>query len=242
METSWTYDGNFSERVTLPDGNRLLIRPIRSTDQSKLAETFRRLSPESRYRRCFSLKKQLTPAELHFFTDIDGINHFALAALLLDDDDNEQEGIGGVQFIRLAENADIAEVAFLVSDGWQRRGIGRLLLQRLIVAAGERGISKLRCYLLAENSQARRFIRDVCWDVSFHNEGTVIAAEFTIDSIVKPHETNVYDDVFRLLQLAAQGYAVAPAALVSVASVIWWREVRRNLTLWNDRKRPDAAA
>jgi GNAT superfamily N-acetyltransferase len=241
MEISWLYDGDYGERLTLADGNRLLIRPIRSTDQQKLAETFRRLSPESRYRRCFSLKKELTPAELHFFTDLDGINHFALAAVLLDDSDSEQEGIGGVRFIRLPEGADSAEVAFLVSDSWQRKGIGRLLLQRLIAAAAERGINKLRCYLLAENSQARHFISDVCWDVSFQNEGTVIAAEFTIDSAAKTHEPTTYEDVLDLLQLAARGYVVAPTTLVSVASACWWKEVRRNLALWNNAKRPDAA-
>ena len=174
MKTRWLFEKNYCENITLEDGRRLRIRPIRSTDKAKFAESFRKLSAQSRYRRCFGMKKDLTPEELTYFCDVDGINHFALVAVLLDEENQEEDGIGGVRFIRTTENAEVAEVAFLVVDAWQRKGIGRLLLERLVRAAQERGISKLRCYLLAENFQARDFMhsasRNICWDISFRNE------------------------------------------------------------------------
>jgi GNAT superfamily N-acetyltransferase len=243
MAKEWIFDEAYREILVLNDNSRIIIRPIKPSDRQKLLEAFRRLSPESLYRRCFSLKKELSAGELNFFTDVDGIDHFALVAVLLDPDDHESEGegIGGARFIRLADDADVAEVAFLVSDDWQHKGIGRVLLQRLIAAARERGIARMRCYLLAENHQARQFIRNVCWHVSFHNEETLIAAEFALDHSTDAAPENTDNDIFTMLQMAARGYAIVPATLAGIASDLWWREIKRSLLIWHNAIRSDAA-
>ena len=245
MKDKWLIDQDYCEHIALSDGMRLRIRPIRSSDKVKMAESFKNLSAESRYRRCFSLKRELTSDELAFFCDIDGSNHFALVAVLLNEDGQESDGIGGARFIRMADEACVAEVAFLVVDAWQGRGVGRLLLERLVDAALERGIKRLRCYLLAENSQARHFIRsvsqNVCWDISYHNEGSLIAAEISIEEPELAESLMQDTSVFDLLEFAVAGYSIVPAALVLVGSDVWWREIRRSLTAWDATKHPDPA-
>lgn len=244
-QNSLKFERGYAETITLAAMPPLRIRMIQADDKSKMALAFRGLSTQSRYRRCFSLKKELTPQELDFLCEVDTVNHLALVAVSLDEHGREHQAIGGVRFIRLAEDAEVAEVAFLVVDAWQRKGIGRLLLERLVAAAAERGIRKLRCYLLAENNQARHFVQNVsmniCWDVSYHNEGALLAVEFTIapETAVEPEEADL--DVFMILELAAKGYSIVPATMVSVASKIWWQEVRRSLVLWNGIGHSDAA-
>src|SRR5207245_4362935 len=97
-----------------------------------------RLSPTSRYRRFLSAKDHLTDREWRYFTEVDGINHFALGAVR--HADGQEEGLGVARFIRLIDRPTVAEPAVVVADPWQRKGLGRLLLARLVAAASERGI------------------------------------------------------------------------------------------------------
>ena len=67
--------------VTLPDGSRLLIRPIEPADRERVAAGFERLSPESRYRRFFSPLPELSGRQLDYLTRVDHHDHEALVAL-----------------------------------------------------------------------------------------------------------------------------------------------------------------
>ena len=70
-----------TDTLVLGDGTRLALRPLGSEDRDGVAALFARLSPESRYRRFLSPKRELTPRELAFLTDIDHIHHEAIAAV-----------------------------------------------------------------------------------------------------------------------------------------------------------------
>ena len=70
-----------ADALFLRDGGRLSLRQIGHADHDGLATLFARLSPESRHRRFLSPKRELTPRELAFFTDIDHIHHEAIAAV-----------------------------------------------------------------------------------------------------------------------------------------------------------------
>jgi hypothetical protein len=67
--------------AVLRDGSAVLIRQVRSADAPLLADGFARLSPASRQRRFLGVKKELSAAELRYFTDVDHHDHEALAAL-----------------------------------------------------------------------------------------------------------------------------------------------------------------
>ena len=76
------FDASYREDWPLDGGALLLLRLIQPGDKALLASGFKRLSPESRYRRFFLNKRALTESELCYLTDCDGTNHFALVATI----------------------------------------------------------------------------------------------------------------------------------------------------------------
>jgi hypothetical protein len=106
-----TFGTNYREDVVLTNGLRIRFRTVTPSDKQKLAESFAHLSAESRYRRFFSTKIALTPAELQFFTEPDGIDHVAIAAVEIDTSGEEDDGIGIGRFLRVPEDPEVAEIA-----------------------------------------------------------------------------------------------------------------------------------
>lgn len=141
------FDADYAERVTLRDGTDVVVRTIRPDDKALLHRGFLKLSPESRYRRFFAAKHDLTPAELRYLTEVDGVRHFALGATTADGED----GLAVARFIQLAGEPGVAEAAIAVLDEHQGKGLGSLLFQRLVAAASERGVKTFRCEMLGSN-------------------------------------------------------------------------------------------
>ncbi len=139
----------------LRDGSVCRIRPIHRGDRRRLEMAFEQLSPDSRRLRFFGVKKALTPAELDYLVSPDGQDHIAYGAVRLDAQGNELDGLGAARCIRVAPDSDTAEVAMAVVDAAQGEGIGGRLLRQLVTAARRRGIRRLRCDVLAENSAMR---------------------------------------------------------------------------------------
>ena len=86
--------------VVLRDGSAVLIRPVRSTDALLLADGFARLSAASRQMRFLGVKKELSAAELRYFTDVDHHDHEALGAL----DHADGRGVGVARYVRDTED------------------------------------------------------------------------------------------------------------------------------------------
>jgi GNAT superfamily N-acetyltransferase len=144
------FDERYIERRPLPSGATLVLRLVRPSDSSLLVRGFERLSAESRYRRFFAYKKLLSPAEVKYFTDVDGINHFAIAAVI-ERADGSEEGVGVARFVRLPAEPLAAEAALTIIDDCQNHGIGGSLLERLLAAAAERSVRELRFSVLGIN-------------------------------------------------------------------------------------------
>lgn len=144
------FDDSYHEETVLEDGSAIVLKTIKPGDKQNLQDGVRRLSPESRFRRFFSGKSELTRRELAYFTEIDGENHFALACghKLAD---GTLEGLAVARFVRRKDCPEAAEPAIAVVDDWQGKGVGRLLLTRLATAALERGIVRFEAEVLADN-------------------------------------------------------------------------------------------
>jgi RimJ/RimL family protein N-acetyltransferase len=121
---------------------------------------FAQLSPQSRYFRFFSPKRELSAEEIRYFTEVDGMNHFALGALV-DRPDGTEEGVGIARFIRMRDNPLAAEAAVTVIDSYQRKGLGTLLTQQLFSAAAERGLEELQFFVLESNHSMLAIIRKI---------------------------------------------------------------------------------
>jgi RimJ/RimL family protein N-acetyltransferase len=226
------FNASYHEDVELESGARVRFRFVRPADKARLAEGFARLSQASRYRRFFFEKKSLTAEELQFLTEPDGVDHVAIGVVELVDERNEGESVGIGRFVRMRNNPGVAEVALTVADAWQGIGMGRMLLERLLVAASERGVERVRCYVLADNERMRRLIDRVFGETTFASENGIMFGEFPIHEIEKPERVASHADVaslFLLLRLMAEG-AVVPANLGLTnlrAQMDWWSSPAR---------------
>jgi GNAT superfamily N-acetyltransferase len=135
------------ERVPLRDGSQLLIGRVTPHDAPVLADGFARLSQESRRLRFLTAKPTLSNSELRYLTEVDGHDHEALGAV----DPSMGEGVAIARFVRDPEKPTRAEAAITVADAWQRRGVGRLLLERLSDRAREEGITHFTALVSGDN-------------------------------------------------------------------------------------------
>ena len=132
-----------------PDGSVVVIRPIRPEDAGIEREFVNALSPEAKYMRFMSTLKELTPAMLARFTQIDYDREMALIAVTLEGAREEQIGV-----CRYIVNPDdtSCEFAIVVGEAWQRRGLGEYLMERLVETARGRGLKRMTGQIFSANT------------------------------------------------------------------------------------------
>lgn len=140
------------------DGSTARLRLVRPSDRPLLVEGFAKLSPESVYQRFFSAKTRLSEREVDYLTNVDQEHHFAIGAI--SDDDHAERGLGVARFVVLEDDCATAEVAITIIDQAQDNGLGTILLGRLYDAALERGVTRFRFQVLADNQQMHDVLRD----------------------------------------------------------------------------------
>jgi acetyl coenzyme A synthetase (ADP forming)-like protein len=148
------YPAEYEIDTALRDGGIVRFRPIKPDDSQKLYEFFHRLGPESRYFRFFRVKKDLSPEELEYFTNVSYEDRMAFVAV------HEDDIIGVGRYDRVEDDPQYAEVAFAVEDGHQGRGIGSQLLQLMTTHSRKQGITGFRAFVLPENVQMMRLFRN----------------------------------------------------------------------------------
>ena len=149
-------DASEPEVVELGDGQRIGIRPIRSDDKDLIARVFDRMSPETRYRRFFAPLQRLSEQDLRYLTEVDHDDHEALVAF----EPEDGELVGVARYVRSEEPTE-AEVAVVVIDPWQGRGVATAMLDRLVERARETGIDHFVALVLSENQDAIELFRHV---------------------------------------------------------------------------------
>jgi len=130
------------------DGGTLLLRPVKITDEPLLKEFFYDLSDKTIYRRFFTLRHDMHHDRLQQFVIIDYTKEMVINAVIKD---GEREIISGMGQFIIYETAMTAEVAFIVKDGFQNRGIGTELLTYLTYLARRQGLVGFTAEVLLEN-------------------------------------------------------------------------------------------
>lgn len=146
--------------VTLKDGTVVRVRPIRPDDEPLMAEFHAGLSTRSVYHRYFhitSLEQRITHTRLALTCRTDSALGLALVAEHRRDD-GRPEVLALARLTRTGPG-DAAEIALLVVDRWQGRGLGRAMLQHLVDAAGRLGVRRLHGDMLADNDAMRAVVR-----------------------------------------------------------------------------------
>jgi len=194
--------------VALRDGRPVHLRPIRPTDAPGLAEFHRSLSQETIYLRFFAPYPELTERDLHRFTHVDHVDRVALVATIGD----QLVGVGRYDRVDDGE----AEVAFVVRDDHQGRGLGSVLLEHLAAAARERGISRFVAEVLPTNRRMLATFHEAGYEPSARLEDGVVLLSFAIE----PTETSVAVRSAREQHAEAQSVArlVAPSSVVVIGA------------------------
>jgi acetyl coenzyme A synthetase (ADP forming)-like protein len=147
------YPADWALDAVLADGGTIHVRPIRPDDGERLQRFHARLSPETIYLRFFSPRPWLSPEEVEWFTHLDYEDRVALVAV----DGDELAAVA--RYDRLA-GTDEAEVAFVVQDDHQGRGVATLLLEYLAAMAWDRGIGRFVAQTFLHNQRMLRVFRD----------------------------------------------------------------------------------
>jgi acyl-CoA synthetase (NDP forming)/GNAT superfamily N-acetyltransferase len=188
--------------VIVADGGVVRLRPIRPSDADKLVKLHAGLSERTRYLRYFSAYPRIPERDLYRFTHMDQKDRVGLLVEL------NGEAIAVGRYARLPasgggqEPPAEAEVAFVVADEHQGRGIGSVLLEHLAAAARESGIERFHAVVLAENSAMLRVFRDAGYEVTRHMEHGEVTLEFDID------ETAVTERVAREREQHAEARSI----------------------------------
>jgi RimJ/RimL family protein N-acetyltransferase len=168
----------------LRDGSEVLIRPIQSADAPLLADGFARLSDRSRQMRFLTVKKELSPAEWRYLTEVDHHDHEALGAA----DPAGGHGVGVARYVRSAEDPQAAEIAVTVVDEWQGRGLGTELLAQLSERARSEGICRFTGLVAADNVAMVRLARRIGADL-VRRESATLLYEIPLIPAADPHHT-----------------------------------------------------
>jgi len=174
-------NGNYPEQyegsLTLKNGRKVSVRPIRTTDGNLLVDLFNRISPQTVYLRFLGHLHALPQEMLHHFTHVDYSSEFALVAVIPEDG---KEAV--IAVARYAHNPgeNITDLAISVRDDWQRLGLGRALLDRIIVIAKEHGIKRFVSIMDPRNSFIGQTLHRLGYEVHFTLQGAYYEVEILL--------------------------------------------------------------
>ncbi|MGW9451812.1 bifunctional acetate--CoA ligase family protein/GNAT family N-acetyltransferase [Streptomyces sp. NPDC055632] len=155
------YPDHWEADVVLRDGGTARIGPITTDDADRLVSFYEQVSDESKYYRFFAPYPRLSAKDVHRFTHHDFVDRVGLAATV------GGEFIATVRYDRIDDRglpasapADEAEVAFLVQDAHQGRGVASALLEHIAAVARERGIRRFAAEVLPANTKMIKVFTD----------------------------------------------------------------------------------
>lgn len=164
-ESDPAYPAHWEADVVLRDGGTARIRPITTEDAARLVSFYEQVSDESKYYRFFAPYPRLSDRDVHRFTHHDYVDRVGLAATI------GGEFIGTVRYDRIGADgrsatgpSDEAEVAFLVQDAHQGRGVASALLEHIGAVARERGIRRFAAEVLPANTKMIKVFKDAGYE------------------------------------------------------------------------------
>ncbi len=160
--------------VLLSDGTGVHLRPIQPADAEKIVALHSRFSDRTRYLRYFSPYPRIPERDLIRFTTVDHHDREAIVVV------HGEQLIAVGRYDRLGPGAGDAEVAFVVEDAFQGRGIGSILLEHLAASAQRDGLTRFVAEVLPANGAMLRVFADAGFQVARQYEDGVVHLEFPI--------------------------------------------------------------
>ncbi len=169
IEMSWdqvTYPEELERYETLRDGTEIFFRPVKPTDEPALSEMLYSLSEKSIRTRYMTHTVVFPHRDIQRLTNIDYRQDIAIVGVI--------PNVSGEEIVAIAQyflepKTQAAEVAFLVQDEWQQKGMGTFLLDYITQIAKQRGVKKFYAKVLPTNEPMLAI---------FHNSGYKVNTEF----------------------------------------------------------------
>jgi CRP-like cAMP-binding protein len=155
----------------------LLLRPVLPGDSERLNHPSVEFSSETLYRRFMSTRAP-SPSLINYLVQVDYIDHFVW--VLADGPDGAV--VADARFVRDVDDPSSAEIAFIIADPYQGRGIGNFLMDAITVAARVGGVQRFTARCLAENHPMRAILErfGVEWE---RDEPGVVTTDFEVPGI-----------------------------------------------------------
>src|SRR5262245_38574022 len=171
------YPIDLERKIELRDGGVVNIRPIVPGDAARLQQFHGRLSRDSAYQRFFAIVKRLPPDWARVLATVDYRLRLALIVEASTTSGPELIAVGRYDAI---DELDTAEVAFVVQDNWQNRGLGTILFDEILRAAAARSYRRFRAFVLADNRRMLGLITRFARVESRKSEHGVTELVFTL--------------------------------------------------------------
>lgn len=173
------YPTQYIDQWTSTGGDNLIIRPIRPEDEPLLVDFHERLSERTVYQRFFSvlkLSQRVTHERLSRISFIDYDREMALVATKPDEETGEPVMVGVGRLVKLPLPKGDAEFGLVVSDDYQRQGLGRELLRRLVDVGRDEKLNRIIGYILPDNTGMRHVAETLGFKLQHLREDNVVKA------------------------------------------------------------------
>jgi RimJ/RimL family protein N-acetyltransferase len=174
---------------TLKDGSKVTIRAIHPDDTDRLVKAFLALEPQTIRLRFFYAKRSLTDADLRRLQNMDYQRDIGLAATV--ENAGEEVIIGFGEYVARGESA---EVAFVVEEDWQGRGVASRLLQHLVRIALEYGVIQFEAEVLKGNEPMLALFRHSGLPMTTRNDDDTVLVTLVLDTPPSPEATLIHAD------------------------------------------------
>ncbi|MGD9116180.1 MAG: bifunctional GNAT family N-acetyltransferase/acetate--CoA ligase family protein [Dehalococcoidia bacterium] len=172
-EEERNYPAHYETEVVLKDGSRILLRPIKTDDTERWLAFIQQLSDRTKYLRFHHVPEAMNIDDAIRYCTVDYVDTFAFVAEVIRERQKDIVAIG--RYYRLPDKQS-AEVAFVIDDIYQGKGIGTKLMEWLANVARENDITTFKAGVLAENDQ----MMEVFLDYGFHITSDLSEGEYYI--------------------------------------------------------------
>ena len=173
IELAWEqvdYPEELEHYDTLRDGTEIFFRPVKPTDEPALSEMLYSLSEQSVRTRYMTRTMTFPHKDVQQLTNIDYQQDLAIVGVV--------PGPGGEEIVAIAQyfldpKTQAAEVAFIVQDEWQEKGMGTFLLDYLTQIAKQRGVRRFYAKVLPDNKPMLAIFQNSGYRVNMEFDGDV---------------------------------------------------------------------
>jgi len=147
----------YEKTEKIRDGTKVLLRPIKPTDDKLWVDLYYSLSALSKYYRFFTSHREPTPEMIEKYVHIDYVTNFAIVAIT---EERGKERMVGVARYILDPPPDSAELAVVIADDWQGKGLGTKMLMHIVQIMIKRKVKRVHGDIFLENRKMMRLMSE----------------------------------------------------------------------------------